>query len=95
MSAIENAPAATKQTGATLQTTTNAMQVDYSNMPLVGEDYPSMGTSEDAAAYLNLRPAAIRELCRSGRLKAIKCGSHWRIPRAYLQEFILEGGCHE
>lgn len=93
MNIIESAPAAAKQTGATLQTTMDAMQVDYINTPLVGEDYPSMGTSEDAAKYLNLTPASIRELCRTGQLKAIKCGSHWRIPKAWLQEFIVNGGC--
>lgn len=93
MSAMECAPVAAKQTGATPLSPLNAVHVDYSNMPLAGEDYPSMGTSEDAAKYLNLTPASIRELCRTGQLKAIKCGNLWRIPKAWLLEFIVNGGC--
>lgn len=92
MSATENAPAAAKQTGATPQSPMNAMRVDYSNIPIVGEEYPNMGTSEDAAKYLNLTPASIRELCRTGQLKAIKCGNLWRIPKAWLLEFVMSGG---
>ena len=60
------------------------------------EGYPQMGKPEDVAEYLQLRPDAVRQLCREGRLRAIKCGNLWRIPKAWLEEFMLAGGtAHE
>lgn len=86
-----NAPAAGKLTGAMIASDFDASFNDYTSLFSVGEDYPIVGTPEDAAKYLNLRVASIRELCRTGRLRAIKVGNLWRIPRAYLQEFIEKG----
>ena len=54
-------------------------------------EFPQVGTVEDVANVMQLKPAAVRQLCREGKLTAIKCGTLWRIPRPWLEEFILKG----
>ncbi|NGM18033.1 helix-turn-helix domain-containing protein [Eggerthellaceae bacterium zg-887] len=61
---------------------------------LILSDFPQVGTIEDVANAMQLKPAAVRQLCREGKLAAIKCGTLWRVPRPWLEEFILKGGCH-
>ncbi len=56
------------------------------------EGYPQVGTPEDVAEHLQLRPDAVRQLCRESKLRAIKVGNLWRIPKAWLEEFMLAGG---
>ena len=48
------------------------------------------------ANFMSMKPSAVRELCRSGALLgAIKAGALWRIPRAWLLEFVIGGGVNE
>lgn len=55
--------------------------------------FPPVGTSDDAAALIGVKPAAMREFCRQGKIHAFKAGAVWRIPRPALLRFML-GGAH-
>lgn len=57
--------------------------------------FPPIGTSDDAAALIGVKPAAMREFCRQGKIHAFKAGAVWRIPRPALLRFILGGGRDE
>lgn len=41
------------------------------------------------AELLNVKPAYIHELCRTGRLAAVKEGKYWLIPQAALRERLV------
>lgn len=60
---------------------------------MLEEAFPPVGTSDDAAALIGVKPAAMREFCRQGKIRAFKAGAVWRIPRPALLRFIL-GGTH-
>lgn len=55
--------------------------------------YPNVGNPKDAGLALGVPESTIRQLCRTKELRAFKCGTHWRIPKAWLLEFIERGGC--
>ena len=57
--------------------------------------FPLVGTSEDAAALIGVKPAAMREFYRHGKIRAFKAGPVWRIPRPALLRFMLGGDCNE
>lgn len=40
-----------------------------------------------AADVLTVQPRKVRELCQSGRLKAVKVGDEWRVNRDELFEY--------
>ena len=52
--------------------------------------YPEMGTPEQAAEVLQIGLTTCRQMCRDGRLPAAKIGNQWRIPRAWLIEFLAD-----
>lgn len=54
--------------------------------------YPNIGTPKDAGKALRVPESTIRQLCRDGQLRAFKLGTNWRIPKAWLLEFIEGGG---
>lgn len=54
--------------------------------------YPNIGTPKDAGKALQVPEGTIRQLCRDGQVKAFKLGTNWRIPKAWLLEFIEGGG---
>lgn len=56
---------------------------------LLEESFPPVGTSDDAAALIGVTPAAMREFCRQGKIRAFKAGTVWRIPRPALLRFML------
>lgn len=60
---------------------------------MLEEAFPPVGTSDDAAALIGVKPAAMREFCRQGKIHAFKAGAVWRIPRPALLRFML-GGAH-
>jgi len=47
-----------------------------------------MLTVNDVARILQYTPYYIRELCRSGELKAVRIGGHWRIKQEDLRAFV-------
>lgn len=42
----------------------------------------------EVAHVCGYKTATVQELCRSGKIKAIKIGSQWRVPKSCLMEFI-------
>jgi excisionase family DNA binding protein len=51
-------------------------------------------TPQHVAELLNLKPAYVHELCRTGRLPAIKHGKYWLIPQASLRERLAYSRRH-
>ncbi len=47
-------------------------------------------TPAEAAEVLGLSEQAVRDLCRDGRIRGIKLGGQWRIPRTALEEVLGE-----
>lgn len=54
--------------------------------------YPNIGTPKDVSEALGIPENSVRQLCRTHELRAFKCGTQWRIPKAWLLEFIDHGG---
>lgn len=46
---------------------------------------------EEVAQYLGVRPTTVYQWCREGRLPALKLGKAWRIRRAALDAFLVQG----
>lgn len=49
----------------------------------------------EVAMILGYKQATVQEMCRTGRIKAKKMGSQWRIPESELRRFIEEGPSEE
>lgn len=49
---------------------------------------PAVLTTRQAAQALRCHPKTVRGLCQSGKLRAIKLGSEWRIPTEALEDFV-------
>lgn len=49
---------------------------------------PAVVTTAHAAQALRCHPKTVRGLCQSGKLRAIKLGSEWRIPMEALEDFV-------
>lgn len=45
-------------------------------------------TTAEAARVLNVSPHTVTRLCESGRLRAVRVASMWRIPKVRLREYI-------
>jgi excisionase family DNA binding protein len=45
-------------------------------------------TPQQVAEILSLKAAYVHELCRTGRIPAMKSGKYWMIPMAGLQEWL-------
>lgn len=89
---LKNAPATDKPAGATAETITESLLSDCITNSTLLEGFPPMGTPEEVASFCNLKPDAVRQLCREGKLRAVKFGTLWRVPRAWLVEYIISGG---
>ena len=48
---------------------------------------PPMLTTDQAAAVLNTTRKTVTKMCQTGRIKAVKCMSLWRINRDALLEY--------
>ena len=49
---------------------------------------PAVVTANQAAEYLQCHQKIVREMCRNGKIHAIKVGRDWRIPIKVLEDFI-------
>ncbi len=53
------------------------------------EYYDVVITPEDAADMLGCGMNTIYRILKEGKLKAMRIGRHWKIPKRAVQEFIL------
>jgi len=90
----KDAPAATKLTGATDKSETGSLQVNDSMYNTLLAGYPPIGTLEQVASILQIPIPTARQMCRERRLPAFKVGQTWRVPRAWLEDYIIRGGSH-
>ena len=54
------------------------------------EYYETLITPEDAADMLGCGMNSIYKLLNSGKIKAMRIGRHWKIPKRAIQEYILQ-----
>ncbi len=52
-------------------------------------DYPELMNVHDVAGILGCSAKTIRQLCKTGKLRAMCIGKGWTIPQLSLKEFIL------
>ena len=52
--------------------------------------YETLITPEDAADMLGCGMNSIYKLLNSGKIKAMRIGRHWKIPKRAVQEYILQ-----
>lgn len=90
--AKEVAPDSLQAPGAGEYASFDALNTDYTLLKDIEEALPPICEVRDVADFMSMKPSAVRELCRSGALRAIKAGALWRIPRAWLLEFVIGGG---
>ena len=53
------------------------------------EYYDTLITPEEAADMLDCGMNAIYKILNSGKLKAMRIGKRWKIPKRAIQEYIL------
>lgn len=53
------------------------------------EDYPDVLTSEQLRRFLNIGKDKTYELLKYGEIKSVKIGKIYRIPKQFLQKFLL------
>ncbi len=56
---------------------------------------PEVLTLEQAASTLQIGITTARGMCRERKLPAVKVGTQWRIPKAWLCQFMQGGGNNE
>lgn len=95
MTEKEMAPDSLAAPGANEYASCDALSTDYTLVKDIEEALPPICEVRDVANFMSMKPSAVRELCRSGALRAIKAGALWRIPRAWLLEFVIGGGVNE
>jgi excisionase family DNA binding protein len=69
-------------------TTIIAEQVNHELL----NDYPDILTVPQTARALQVSQNTVRRLLMTGAIKGRHVGQQWRIPRAWLVQFINEGG---
>lgn len=52
-------------------------------------DYPELMNVDEVSEILGCSPKKVRQLCKSGKLRAMRIGKGWTIPQMSLKEFIL------
>ncbi|MDR1421827.1 MAG: helix-turn-helix domain-containing protein [Coriobacteriales bacterium] len=70
--------------------TAHDMPADGHNTILSG--MPDILTLEQTAEVLQIGITTARGMCRQHQIPAFKVGQQWRVPRAWLCEFIQGGG---
>lgn len=67
-------------------------QEDAALMPIndsvILSSFPDIGNPKDVSRALRIPETSVRELCRTGKLRAFKVGALWKIPKSWLIEFI-------
>jgi excisionase family DNA binding protein len=62
--------------------------------PVILTGQPDVLTLEQAARTLQIPLQTARAMCRERSLPSFKVGQRWRIPRAWLEEYMRGGGSH-
>lgn len=93
MTEKEMAPDCLAAPGAVESTAFDDLGGNYTLYEDIEKALPPICDVETVAAFMNMKPSSIRTLCRTGELRAIKAGALWRIPRAWIMEYIYQGGC--
>lgn len=52
------------------------------------EDLPDILTAQECADYLGLEVHTVRVYIREGRIRAAKCGKHYRVRRDWVRDFL-------
>lgn len=52
-------------------------------------DYPELMDVHEVSGLLGCSPKKVRQLCKTGKLRAMRIGKGWTIPQMSLKEFIL------
>ena len=68
---------------------------DKSTFAVLERRHGATLSPDELAFESGAHPVRIRELCRSGRIRAVKIGARWRIPLAAAAEFLEGGDSHE
>lgn len=54
------------------------------------EDLPDVMTAQECAGYLSLDVHTVRMYIREGRLRAAKCGRHYRVRREWVRDYLTK-----
>ncbi len=54
------------------------------------EEYPDVLTVEETCSALRMGYNAVYDLLNSGQLKAFRNGTHWRVPKDAVRDYIRE-----
>jgi excisionase family DNA binding protein len=46
----------------------------------------------EVARILRVTPRTVERYCKQGKLRAVKVGRRWRIPRSALEDLLSQGG---
>ena len=52
-------------------------------------DYPELMNVDEVSEILVCSTKKVRQLCKTGKLRAMRIGKGWSIPQMSLKEFIL------
>ena len=52
-------------------------------------EYPELLNVAEVSEILSCSPKKVRQLCKTGKLRAMRIGKGWTIPQMSLKEFIL------
>lgn len=54
------------------------------------EDLPDVITAQECADYLGLEVHTVRAYIREGRIRAAKCGKHYRVRRNWINDYLMK-----
>jgi excisionase family DNA binding protein len=57
-----------------------------------GESLDELLLPAEVARILRVTPRTIERYCKQGKLRAVKVGRRWRIPKSALEDFLRQGG---
>jgi excisionase family DNA binding protein len=59
-----------------------------------GEELEELLLPAEVAQILRVTVRTVERYCSQGKLRGVKVGRRWRIPRAALEDFLSEGGAN-
>jgi len=91
-----DAPAATKLTGATNQPVEESLQLNCSTDSTLLANYHDVDVldTNDLSKILGIKVVTVRQMLRLNQIRHIKIGAQYRVPKAWLIEWMEEGGSY-